>query len=130
MCNIYNFRCNRFGDCEDESDEKNCKTISVDGSKYLKDKTPQEEDVEVTVFIDVDTSRILSIDEVEGTFEVQQSIILTWRDARIIFLDLKDDQQENSLLKSEKETIWTPSLTFLNTANLVSITRVLKSSDL
>ena len=93
----------------------------------MKDKTPQEEDVEVTVFIDVDTSRILSIDEVEGTFEVQQSIILTWRDARIIFLDLKDDQQENSLLKSEKETIWTPSLTFLNTANLVRITSVLQS---
>ena len=33
-------RCDQTEDCKDVSDEKSCKTISVDPKKYLKDKPP------------------------------------------------------------------------------------------
>ena len=36
-CNLVSFF---FKDCDDVSDEKNCKTISIDPEKYLKSKPP------------------------------------------------------------------------------------------
>ena len=81
----------------------------------------------MTVYIDVDTKKVLTIDEIGGTFEVQQLVVLTWKDARIKYLNLKDEDDnknhgnQNSLLMQEKDIIWTPTLTFLNTANLVRL---------
>ena len=34
-------RCDRKADCEDSSDERNCKIVSVDPTKYVKDNPPQ-----------------------------------------------------------------------------------------
>jgi len=35
----------KFKDCDDVSDEKNCKTIAIDPEKYLKSKPPPSADV-------------------------------------------------------------------------------------
>ena len=126
-------RCDQNDDCKDGSDEKNCRIVHVDDSKYLKDKQPQavgDED-KVRVDVDVDITRILLIDEVvdtsssnikhilqvDGIFEVQQFVNLSWKDPRITFHNLKTYDYQNSLLESEKQTIWIPTVTFLNTAD-------------
>ena len=130
-------RCDQNDDCKDGSDEKNCRIVHVDDSKYLKDKQPQavgDED-KVRVDVDVDITRILLIDEVvdtsssnikhslqvDGIFEVQQFVNLSWKDPRITFHNLKTYDYQNSLLESEKQTIWIPTVTFLNTADQVNI---------
>ena len=70
----------------------------------------------VAVEVDVDITRILLIDEVAGILETQQFVNLSWKDPRIQFHNLKQENFQNSLLESEKDIIWVPTVTFLNTA--------------
>ena len=83
--------------------------------------------------------------KVEGIFETQQSIGLEWRDPRLQvnilkivisylhiiqkpetfvkfnsqFYNLRPLTDSNTLLEAEKNQIWIPSLTFVNTATQV-----------
>ena len=88
--------------------------------KILQDKQPPPLDKAVTdkvlVEVDIDITRILLIDEVDGIFETQQFVNLSWKDPRIQFHNLKREDHQNSLLESEKGMIWVPTVTFLNTA--------------
>ena len=70
----------------------------------------------VAVEVDVDITRILLINEVDGILETQQFVNLSWKDPRIQFHNLKQENFQNSLLESEKDIIWVPTVTFLNTA--------------
>ena len=45
---------------------------------------------------------------------------LSWKDPRIQFHNLKNQEYQNSLLESEKQMIWIPKVTFLNTAKQVN----------
>ena len=47
-------RCDQREDCNDGSDEKECRIVHVDKSKYLKDKQPPAVGVEDMVQVDVD----------------------------------------------------------------------------
>lgn len=58
-------RCDQELDCEDGSDENNCRIVEVDSDKYLKDKHPTTAD-KVNVEVDIEISRILKIDEARG----------------------------------------------------------------
>ena len=49
-------------------------------------------------------------------FETQQCLELEWRDSRISLHDLQEHNYQNTLLEAEKNLIWIPSVTFLNTA--------------
>ena len=46
-------RCNNIEDCDDVSDEKNCRTVYVDPEKYLKSKPPpsNQEDAKLPVVL-------------------------------------------------------------------------------
>ena len=79
------------------------------------------------VDVDVDITRILLIDEVQGIFEVQQFVNLSWLDPRITFHNLKHKDYQNSLLESEKQMIWIPTITFLNTADQVFKIKLFKN---
>ena len=61
-------RCDRRADCEDQSDEKDCGIVHVDAERYLSDKPPPPVNDEslVMVEVDVDITRILSINEVKN----------------------------------------------------------------
>ena len=110
-------RCDQLLDCEDVSDEKNCQIISIDPEKYLKGKPPppigNNEKVEINIEIHI--LNILEINEVEALFRTQFEIFLNWKDPRITFWNLKEDESLNSLVPSEKSLIWTPVMVFDNT---------------
>jgi hypothetical protein len=53
---------------------------------------------------------------VDGVFETQQSVALQWRDPRLRLQNLQEDTWQNSLLGEERAAVWTPVVTFLNTA--------------
>ena len=55
------FSCDQGDDCYDGSDESDCSILKIDSSKYLKDKHPSGG---VDVYLDIDITRILLIDEV------------------------------------------------------------------
>ena len=55
------YSCDQADDCYDGSDESDCSILKIDSSKYLKDKHPSGG---VDVYLDIDITRILLIDEV------------------------------------------------------------------
>ena len=59
-------RCNNIEDCDDVSDEKKCKTISIDPEKYLKSKPPRSVDAlfKLPITLSCDIMLIQSIQEV------------------------------------------------------------------
>ncbi|XP_023338843.1 uncharacterized protein LOC111709412 [Eurytemora carolleeae] len=132
-------RCDLVSDCLDISDEKNCKIVVMDATKYLQDKPPEAAPGEktVTVSVSVNVFEILKVDEVGGIFETQHEIQLSWRDSRLSFYNLKQESFMNKLVSQEKNSIWVPSVTFLNTASqdftlndISSYVKVLRKSNL
>ena len=104
-------RCDQNPDCQDISDEKDCKIVMVDPKNYLKDKAPQE----AVVKLKVELLKILEIGEVAMLYRSKYAMYLEWLDPRITFHNLHENQNLNSLVEEEKNTIWTPSFIFHNT---------------
>ena len=57
------------------------------------------------------------IQEVAQYLELKFKINLEWRDARILFYNLKVREDMNSLTLDEQLSIWTPTIIFWNTKN-------------
>ena len=53
----------------------------------------------------------------DGIFETQQEIEIEWKDPRVKFHNLLPLQFQNSLSEAEKDDLWIPILTSINTAN-------------
>ncbi|XP_059089598.1 uncharacterized protein LOC131885543 [Tigriopus californicus] len=109
-------RCDQKRDCDDFSDEFDCKLVSLNQFHYIKDYPPQERGgrrTEVTYHVE-----ILSLDDIRElgmSLNVQFRLNLSWLDPRIIYHNLKDDPVMNSLTQGEKEKIWIPKIIFNNT---------------
>ena len=122
-CLSMDLRCDSKADCDDFSDERDCKMIEVDAS-YMKEKIPPklggEEGVPVTV--NMELISILNIDVVGGKLHAQIQLSLAWKDPRVVFKNLKTDRNLNILSPKEQTVIWIPEVIFKNTeTRLVSI---------
>ena len=58
---------------------------------------------------------IQDIQEVAQYLEVKFKINLQWKDARIIFYNLKENENMNSLSLDEQMILWIPTIVFWNT---------------
>ena len=58
---------------------------------------------------------IQDIQEVAQYLEVKFKINLQWKDARVMFYNLKEDENMNSLTLDEQLKLWTPTIVFWNT---------------
>ena len=58
---------------------------------------------------------IQDIQEVAQYLEVKFKINLQWKDARIIFYNLKENENMNSLTLDEQMILWIPTIVFWNT---------------
>ncbi len=100
----------------DKSDEQHCEKIILHPS-YLKDIAPPSpapgKKPELTLSLKI--SNILNVDEVESIVKLQFGLIISWRDSRLTFQDLNDDESLNSMTLHDKQSIWIPSLIFTNT---------------
>ena len=109
-------RCDSIGDCEDVSDEKQCKLVSMDKNKYLKDRPPTPiftDKFQVNVSIDIRS--VLDIQEVKMVLKLLFILDLSWFDNRLQFYNLKDDDNMNTLTYEDQEKVWTPTVLFDNT---------------
>ena len=110
-------RCDKKVNCVDRSDEKECKMVILDIEQYLKDATPpplvQGEKLEVILGLNVQI--ILDIKEVRKIFALKFNMEASWKDSRLMFYNLKADDELNSLKSSEKKDIWVPTILFSNT---------------
>ena len=117
ICIPMESRCDQKLDCEDVSDEKNCKIIVLDEKSYLKDKPPPPLNVSgvVDVRISIQLYKIIEISEVTSIFRTQFKLFMEWKDPRITLWNLKNDTTLNTLTGNEKSQIWNPTLMFFNT---------------
>ena len=123
VCIPMDKRCDQKEDCADVSDEKNCMTVMLDPKKYLKDKAPPtvqgKKKVEVKVRIDL--MEVLSLSVVDMKIKMKYNLLLEWLDPRIIFYNLKKNNNLNGLVQSELDQIWVPQIIFANTeSNIVT----------
>merc|ERR1711892_1527647 len=58
---------------------------------------------------------IQDIQEVAQYLELKFKISLEWRDARVMFYNIKPDENMNTLTMEEQLDLWTPTLVFWNT---------------
>ena len=60
---------------------------------------------------------VQDIQEVAQFLELKIRIHLRWKDARVVFYNIKEDEKMNSLSPTEQRALWTPSIVFWNTKN-------------
>ena len=58
---------------------------------------------------------IQDIQEVSQYMEVKFMISLQWMDARVLYYNIKPDENMNSLTLDEQLALWTPTILFWNT---------------
>ena len=108
-------RCNGKVDCEDKSDELECRL--VEESKTYKKHLPPSPLVNATkvgVEISIEVINMGGIDEIESSVEFQFILHLKWFEGRMNFLNLRDSGRSN-LETQEMEALWVPKIVFYNT---------------
>lgn len=118
---LYHFRCDRANDCNDRSDETDCKTIIVEDS-YQSHAPPPPLDTTAAnksvITVGVNIVNILDVSEVNSFVKVQFQLEVVWRDPRVSFWNLKEGNRINILSKEEGHELWLPEIVFLNTEDL------------
>ena len=113
-------RCDQSAHCQDESDEKDCKLV-VMKKNYNKNIAPftvdPDNDNIESVHVNISTKviDILNINEVQQSFKVKFSILLSWYDYRLVYHNLKTSRIANSPTVEEKDKLWIPNIVFDNT---------------
>jgi hypothetical protein len=90
-------RCDEMSNCDDSSDENNCKTIRFDEDRYRKEKPPVQCSGKQTpvsksltsILVDISILSLGSFEELGMTFKSRVVVVLTWFDDRLEFVNLK-----------------------------------------
>ena len=111
-------RCDGRDDCGDASDEDNCDKIKILPS-YPKEEPPLplRGDPYSYIFLDVDVTSVVEVEEVDSSFTVQFSMKMQWRETQLTFRNLKEETHLNTVTSEEAVTIWYPKILFYNTRN-------------
>ena len=108
-------RCNQLPDCEDLSDEDNCKVVVL-GKSYNRNVPPiKNKHEKVNVNISLDILKLVDIDEHDYSIEIQFSITLKWNETRATYQNLKEEKTMNGLTKGDISQLWLPEVIYENT---------------
>lgn len=105
-------RCNRYTNCNDTSDEWDCKLIEFPQS-YVKEMVPVEEDW-LPIKFALTINYIPSVNTAQLKFTSHSTIHLKWSDFRLKFQNLRNDTKLNRLSVEEMTRIWSPVVIFGN----------------
>ena len=107
-------RCNTELNCEDKSDENNCKYM-IFGQDYSNRQLPIDESGEpCIVYINASVLAFPKIDTLNLKFTADFYLNLRWYDLRLDFQDLNNVTSLNALSYEDNLSLWVPKLAFLN----------------
>ena len=111
-------RCDQVRDCRDGSDEEGCQLIVM--MKGFNKKIPPlskeyMEVIPVNVDITIRLLKVMDINEVDATIDLQFEIILEWLDDRLTYNNLKRKTFLNALTAEEINHVWLPLVIYENT---------------
>ena len=122
LCIDIEERCDQTVDCDDASDERNCKLLVME-QNYNKGTPPFILDKETktiktaNVNISVTVIDVLDIVEVKHEIELKFHLLMEWYDPRLKFHNLKPGLASNVPSELEISSLWVPSVIFSNTKN-------------
>ena len=108
-------KCDEFFDCFDKSDENDCKLIRFPNgyrSQFFPPSFGQSSVLSIDVKLDV--LRIVKVDDINNAFTIEFLVFFSWKDSRLIYLNLGDQEEFNELSKEEHASIWKPKVEFSN----------------
>ena len=115
-------RCDQVAQCMDASDEDDC-TLVVLKKGYNKKIAPivtnrvgdSIEVIPVPVNISIHLLKVVGVQEVEHTIQLQFTIKVKWRENRAWYHNLKSTAFLNILSDEEMQQLWLPNLIYDNT---------------
>ena len=114
-------RCDQIPQCEDETDERNCKILVLQHG-YNKEVPPivrtgkkfQEKKL-LPVKVSLTLQKVIAIEEDDYSISFKFKISLMWRENRVTYQNLKTDSTNNLLRQDEVRTLWLPLVIYWNT---------------
>ena len=117
------FRCDGRTDCKDAADELECRVIESNPS-YNRFISPPGED-KLPVMTSVTLHSFSRLDPILASYRAEFTVILSWRDARLEFINLEDQPSKNTIGPAEME-IWIPNFYLDTTRDKVENTLDIK----
>ncbi len=108
-----------MSDCEDSSDEKNCKLVIMDDDYQMEDAPMNSDSNGTNVFVSFTVFDLNSFHEISMSYQIKFTITLKWYDSRLIYANLQNGTEfKNKLGKAERDQIWIPQLFISNSLDL------------
>ena len=115
-------RCNLFPDCEDKTDEVDCRVLSNAADTYkgyeVNFPTLPEKGEQLNLSIYVNVTQIVDIKDLDLSFIAKLTIEIEWFDVQVHWINLKERARRNFLNEEEKQKIWIPKINFGNSENI------------
>ena len=115
-------RCDLFPDCEDKSDEVDCKVLSTAADTYkgyeVNFPTLPERGHQLKLVLSVNVIQIVDIKDLDLRFVAKLNIAIEWFDGQVKWINIKERARRNFLNSNEKGKIWLPKMNFGNSENI------------
>ena len=115
-------RCDQIGQCEDKSDEMNCKSIFLENG-YTKEIPPTVTEgrgaktriTPVQVVVSMTLQKVVTIEEEEHSISFKFQISMDWKENRVTYRNLKEEWTINTVREEDVKMLWLPLVIYTNT---------------
>ena len=116
-------RCNGAFDCNDKSDESSCNIVFIDPKNYLKyyPPIPEGKNEMLEIKVNMILFAIEKIKEIDMTFETKFTLIVEWKDHRLTYYNLKQQNEANIISMDDRKKMWIPPLVLNNTDENIKV---------